>query len=105
MRITDETLNGVAILAIDGDVDALAAPDLADRLASLRAAGRHRIVVDLSRAPFLASAGIRALQEGLAASRREAGDLRVVVSAGLVADTLTRTGAATVLPVFPTLEA
>jgi anti-sigma B factor antagonist len=50
-----------AVISVAGDVDLHSAPELRDQLAGLAADAAPRVVVDLSRATFLDSSGMRVL--------------------------------------------
>lgn len=67
-----------AIVALPGRIDAAAVPARRDELAALLAEGIDRVVVDLSCASFLDSAGIAMLVSLLKKARTTGGDVRMV---------------------------
>ncbi|RLC58942.1 MAG: hypothetical protein DRI80_13225 [Chloroflexota bacterium] len=64
MQISERSTDGVTVVALRGDFDAATAPSLEKRLQALVAEGRHRLVVDLSGVPYIASAGPRSSAPG-----------------------------------------
>lgn len=77
MTIRVRHYQNVAILAVDGRIDALSAPDLAQAIKEQTAVGCHRLVVDLRSVDYLNSAGIKALAQGAQQARQQGGDLRI----------------------------
>ncbi len=74
---TDVTEGGVAIVHSEGRLNMAAAPQLRRVVSDLAAAGRSRIVIDLSAVTFIDSSGLGALIGGLKSARQAAGDLRI----------------------------
>ena len=65
-RLTLETsprANGVCVVTLDGDLDALTAPGFTECVRDQLAAGATSLVVDLEKVEFLGSAGLAALME------------------------------------------
>ena len=69
-----------AVLRIDGDIDAYAAPQLRDRVTDLAGHGTVHIIADLRGAGFLDSAGLGALVGSLKRLRTRGGSLTLVAS-------------------------
>ena len=69
-----------AVLRIEGEIDAYAAPQLRERVIDLACNGIVRIIADLRGAGFLDSAGLGALVGSLKALRSRGGSLRLVAS-------------------------
>lgn len=69
--------DGVTVVWPTGRLSMVGAPMLREMLSSLVAAGRTRIVVDLSEVAFLDSSGLGALVAGLKTARQAGGDLRI----------------------------
>lgn len=67
----------VTIVAVNGSVDALTAPDLAHAIVDEIAEGHVDLVIDLTAVDFMSSAGLRTLLGGLKESRSQGGDLRI----------------------------
>ena len=55
-----EARNGVALVALTGELDMASSPDLEDRLELLRSDGVRAIVIDLRGLTFVDSTGLRA---------------------------------------------
>jgi anti-sigma B factor antagonist len=81
-----------AVLRIDGEIDAYAAPQLRERVTGLAGNGTVHIIADLRGAGFLDSAGLGALVGSLKALRACGGSLTLVASTGRVLQVLRITG-------------
>jgi anti-sigma B factor antagonist len=80
------------------------APRLREVVAASVAAGENRIVVDLSDADFIDSAGLCALIGGLKATRQAGGDLRIAAPNEQVRLVLRLTDMERVLTAHPAAE-
>ena len=90
---------GYAVLSVAGNVDAGTEQRFRDALTSVLAHGVPRIIVDLSRVAFMSSAGIGVLM-GVRRVLADAGGSLVLASPhGEVAQVLSITGVAGVIPV------
>jgi anti-sigma B factor antagonist len=80
VEITTKRLERVDLVKVSGRVDHQTAPDLEKTLRAIIDEGRHRIVVDLSDAAYISSAGLKALQATakLARGGLAGGDVRLV---------------------------
>ena len=67
MQITDLRLDGVDVVAPAGRIDTTTVGSLEQRLSTLLAAPRPRVVIDFSGVEYISSAGLRVL---LVAARR-----------------------------------
>jgi len=67
-------------IAIDGRLDALRATDLRREIQQSIDDGVVRLIVDLSAAEFVDSAGLAALAKGMKDCRQGNGDLRIVAA-------------------------
>jgi anti-sigma B factor antagonist len=76
-----------AVLRIEGDIDAYAAPQLRDRVVDLAGNGTVHIIADLSGAGFLDSAGVGALVGSRKELRAGGGSLTLVASTGRILQT------------------
>ena len=125
----DQSTPGVAVVALDGELDASNYRELIALGQRLYAGGDRRLVLDLSALTYMASSGIVALHSlalvfgGHEPPDPEAGwqaihevatgvaqggpvdELRLVAPGPTVARTLERTGLTGLLPVFDTREA
>ncbi len=88
-----------------GDVDILTAPELGEALRTAVDAGMRTVVVDLSRVPFMDSAGLGALIGGIRRAREAGGDVAVACSRPTLTRLLHTTGFDRIVPVTETVEA
>jgi len=85
-----------------GDLDSSTAPLLRQEL-SRRRSPRH-LIIDLSRVPFIDSAGLGALIGGIRRVREDGGDVALSSPRGEVMTVLRTTGFDRILPVTSTVE-
>jgi anti-sigma B factor antagonist len=76
-----------AVLRIEGDIDAYAAPQLRDRVIDLAGNGTVHIIADLRGAGFLDSAGVGALVGSRNELRAGGGSFSLVASTGRILQT------------------
>ena len=77
----ETTANGdVRVVAVNGNLDALTAPELADALATQLRDGNAKLVADLTRLDYTSSAGLRVLPNSAKEARSKGGDLRFAAS-------------------------
>ena len=81
-----------AVLRMDGEIDAYAAPQIRGRVLDLARNGTIHIIADLRGAGFLDSAGLGALVGSRTGLRARGGSLALVASAGRILQTLRITG-------------
>ena len=81
-----------AVLRIDGDIDAYAAPQLRDRVTDLAGHGTVHIIADLRGAGFLDSAGLGALVGSRNELRTRGGSLTLVAGTGPILQIIRMTG-------------
>jgi anti-sigma B factor antagonist len=81
-----------AVLRIDGEIDAYAAPQIRERVLDLARNGTVHIIADLRGAGFLDSAGLGALVGSRTGLRARGGSLTLVASADRISQTLRITG-------------
>ena len=81
-----------AVLRIDGEIDACAAPQLRERVIGLAGNGTVHLIADLRGAGFLDSAGLGALVGSRKALRACGGSLTLVAGTGRVLQVLRITG-------------
>jgi anti-sigma B factor antagonist len=78
MRVTIERLGeGVAVVNVEGEVDAHTAGDLDGRLFDLLKAKRCRLAVCLSDVTYISSAGLGAVWRAYQEARRRSGEVRL----------------------------
>ena len=81
-----------AVLRIDGDIDAYAAPQLRHRVTDLAGHGTGHIIADLRGAGFLDSAGLGALVGSRNELRTRGGSLTLVAGTGPILQIIRMTG-------------
>jgi anti-sigma B factor antagonist len=81
-----------AVLRIEGEIDAYAAPQLRERVIDLAGNGTVHIIADLRGAGFLDSAGLGALVGSRKALRARGGSLRLVATTGRILQLFRITG-------------
>jgi anti-sigma B factor antagonist len=89
-----------AVLRIDGEIDAYAAPQLRERVIDLAGNGTVHLIADLRGAGFLDSAGVGGLVGGLRALRARGGSLALVASTGRIRQVLRITGLSDALALY-----
>lgn len=77
---TEEREDGVAVVALAGEVDLYTAPDFKEELVRLIEAGRRAVVVDLSDTTFIDSTTLGVLISGVKRLRPNDGRLELVVT-------------------------
>ena len=81
-----------AVLRIDGEIDAYAAPQIRERVLDLARNGTVHIIADLRGVGFLDSAGLGALVAARKELRGRAGSLMLVAGTGRIVQVLRITG-------------
>ena len=97
--------DGVAVLAVQGEVDVYTAPRLREKLVELVTQGKHRIVVDLEAVEFLDSTGLGVLVGGLKRVRSHDGDLSLVCTQHRILKVFEITGLTKVFAIYDTVDA
>lgn len=92
-----------AILEVGGEVDAYSAPNLAEQISELVAAGQKQIVVDLNGVEFIDSTGLGVLVGGFNEARDAGGRLDLVCAVERVIKLLRITGLDEVFTIKPTV--
>lgn len=112
MEITHKALNRVDLLAINGRLDAMSAPQFKQRIDELFGAGRYRLVLDLAGLEYVASPGLRVLIEARKRARDwkltdlEGGDVRIANLPPRIKEVFDLTGFTSLFEIFnDTLEA
>src|SRR3972149_3400548 len=77
MKIEVKHEKDVTIVAVNGSVGALTAPELARAIVEEIAEGHAYLVIDLTGVEFMSSAGLRTLIGAVKESRSQGGDLRI----------------------------
>jgi anti-anti-sigma factor len=77
MELSSMAKGDVQVVAVNGNLDALTAPELADALATELREGRTQLVADLNGLEYTGSAGLRVLLNTVKDARSKGGDLRL----------------------------
>lgn len=78
LTLESREIDGRTVVAVGGEIDVYTAPRLRDTIASLVAAGKYDLVIDLSAVEFLDSTGLGVLVGGLKKVRAHDGSLALV---------------------------
>lgn len=95
---------GCAVIAVEGEIDLMAAPRLREALIASVVEGHQRVVVDLTATEFLDSTGLGALVAGLKRIRAHGGDMRVVCTSARVCKVFEITSLDKVLSLYDTVD-
>lgn len=77
MEISTQAKDSVQVISVNGSLDALTAPELADALATQLREGNVKLVADLTGLDYTSSAGLRVLLNSVKEARAKGGDLRL----------------------------
>ncbi|MDF3819489.1 STAS domain-containing protein [Leptospira sp. 96542] len=100
MVIHEKTINKVAVITIEGEVDLYNAKDLKDILDDKIRNQQFEIVVNLAKVPFMDSSGIGTLVTAMYKLKKYHGDLKVCSVHGSVAKVFKLTGMESHLEVY-----
>jgi anti-sigma B factor antagonist len=78
LSLRTSELDGVTVVAVEGEIDVYTAPRLRDRITELVSDGAYQLVVDLEGVDFLDSTGLGVLVGGLKKVRAHGGSLQLV---------------------------
>jgi anti-sigma B factor antagonist len=92
------------VIVVSGDIDVATAPGIRTAIAHARHAGCERLVIDLSAATYIDSAGLSTLF-GAWRRTREGGRLAIVCAPGPVLHAIREVGMEGVVPLFVSREA
>jgi anti-sigma B factor antagonist len=92
----------VAVIRGEGRLNMVSAPRLREAVAESVAAGRPRVVVDLSAVEFMDSSGLGALVGCLKTTRQAGGDLRIAAPSAQVTMVLQLSNLDRILTSYPT---
>jgi anti-sigma B factor antagonist len=104
ISVSRQSVAGVPVVAVTGEVDVYSAPALKESLTELLQSGVKTVVVDLSGVAFLDSTGLGALVEARAATTEAGGTLPLVCSHERILKLFTITGLDGVFSIHPTVD-
>jgi anti-sigma B factor antagonist len=96
--------DGVAVVAVHGEVDVSTAPRLRQQLIETASSGQDTVVVDLDAVEFLDSTGLGVLVSGLKRFRTQGGDLLLVCNPPRVLRVFEITGLTKVFSMHHTVD-
>ncbi|MCU1656168.1 MAG: anti-sigma factor antagonist [Pseudonocardiales bacterium] len=104
LSVTQQSVGGVPVLAVRGEVDVYSAPALRDRLSELLTTDNKVVIVDLGDVGFLDSTGLGALVAARTAATEAGGRLPVVCDRERILKLFRITGLDTVFEIYPSVD-
>jgi anti-sigma B factor antagonist len=77
MEIGQETINDVAVLKLDGRLDAASAKDIREKVVSLGRENQVNLVIDMEGVDFIDSSGLGSLVSSLRTVNKLGGDIKI----------------------------
>ncbi len=77
MEIRQETINHVAVLSLEGRLDASSARDIKEKVSSLSRENRVNLVIDMAGVVFIDSSGLGSLVSSLRTVNKLGGDIKI----------------------------
>ncbi|RJS46052.1 STAS domain-containing protein [Nocardioides cavernaquae] len=105
LSLRTSELDGVTVVAVEGEIDVYTAPRLRDRITELVGEGAYQLVVDLEGVDFLDSTGLGVLVGGLKKVRAHGGSLQLVCTQERLLKIFRITGLAKVFAIHGDTEA
>ena len=103
METSTETIDGVTVISVAGDIDALTAGQFSEFMHGQLTAEQNRLVVNLGGVGFMSSAGLRSILDILRTSRQAGGDTRLAAAGPGVFSVLEMSGFLQILQTFATV--
>lgn len=94
----------IAVVSVEGSLDALTAPSLTDFFKEQSDKGHNQIVADLSGLEYTSSAGLRVLLGVVKETRQEGGDLRLAAVRANVNKVLSLSGFTSILKTYDSVD-
>jgi anti-sigma B factor antagonist len=104
MELSTQSNGNVQIVSVDGSLDALTAPELADALATEFRDDHTQLVVDLTKLEYTSSAGLRVLLNSVKEARSKGGDVRLAGIQPNVKKVLDLSGFMSILKSYPDVD-
>lgn len=101
MELNTTAKGDVRVVAVNGNLDALTAPELADALSTQLLQGNAKLVADLTGLEYTSSAGLRVLLNAAKEARSKGGDLRFAGVQTNVKKVLDLSGFMSIIKSFP----
>lgn len=103
MNINIKTLEQVNVVELDGDIDASTAPSVQEKILPLAEPG-SKILLDMTKVPYMSSAGLRVLLSVYRQASAKDGKLVLVGLSEEIQDTMSVTGFLDFFATFDTLD-
>ncbi len=100
MIITQKELDGVAVVCLDGRLDAETSGDLAMKFATLIEQKKRDLIIDMANLEYISSAGLRVVLEVTKKMRMNGGDTYLVNVQEYVKKVLDISGLSTFLRIY-----
>jgi anti-sigma B factor antagonist len=104
LRIESKEVEGIGVIALEGEVDVYTAPKLKSRLIDLVDEGKYDIIIDLQKVEFMDSSGLGVLVGGLKRVKSHQGSISLVVTQENILKIFRITGLVKVFPIFSSEE-
>lgn len=104
LAVSRQSVDGVPVLAVKGEVDVYSAPALSENLNQLLDEGSATIVVDLTEVAFLDSTGLGALIAARTATDKTGGALPIVCTQDRILKLFNITGLDGVFSIYPSVD-
>lgn len=102
MTISTESFKRVDVVSVAGRIDSSTAPEFDATLKHIyRENGRHNIVVELSGAQYMSSAGLRAIVAAHRDCKKKGGDVRLAAPSERVTEVLSLAGLDSIFTIYP----
>ncbi len=105
LAVSRQSVDGVPVVAVSGEVDVYSAPALKESLTELLQGGASTVIVDLTDVGFLDSTGLGALVEARSATTEAGGALALVCNQDRILKLFSITGLDGVFSLHPTVDA
>lgn len=102
MEVNVSEMRRVTLLEVSGRVDSGNATQLGEAVNTQIDAGRHQMVLDLSRLDYISSAGLRELVAALKRIRAMNGDIRIAAASERIREVFNIAGLDSVFHLYPT---
>lgn len=105
MDLTTNTHGNIQVVSVNGSLDALTAPELADALTTQLREGNAQLVADLGKLEYTSSAGLRVLLNSVKEARSKGGDLRLAAVQPNVQKVLDLSGFMSIMKSYASVDA
>ncbi len=104
MKLAEKKIENLIIVSIEGEIDAVTSPELANFF-NEQLSKTKNLIADFSKVDFISSAGLRVLLATVKEARRIGGDLRLAKVQEKVYKVFNISGFISIIKIYPDLEA